>query len=104
MTIKTYLIRRCCLAWLATVVCALPGLLVARYVRDRQLDRDWLWAAFVVWVGLAVLLQAQVKCPRCGYTHWFQGLYYLDRMSHCPHCRVSLDEPRKAPCAGNPIS
>lgn len=96
MTIRRYLLWRITTAWAAVPIGYLLIALALVNVRPKPAGALVLAAACLPW-ALFVLLQARVKCPRCGYTYFLLNLWNLMNLTHCPNCRVSLDEPCEAP-------
>ena len=98
MTIRDYLRRRRNEA----VLFVLPGIVFCVLSAVFAPDSFWLtWfslaALFVGLVAIIVLLH-RTPCPQCQAPLGAVGARAANgwaKTAHCPHCRVSLDEPMK---------
>lgn len=93
MTIERHLRRRYLLLfWIGMAGAAVIMILVIRgsgHVRGEYHPRDIL--GFLLALGFAFLVMAQLRCPRCRRTlfwRWKPGA-----APRCPHCGASFDEP-----------
>jgi hypothetical protein len=100
MTISDYLKRRRNNA----VLLVLPGIVFCVLSAVLAPDSFWLnWlslaALFAGLVAVIVLLY-RTPCPRCQRPLGSIGARAANgwtKTAHCPHCRVSLDEPMESP-------
>jgi hypothetical protein len=100
MTIRDQLKRRRNMA----VLFVLPGVVFCVLSAMLAPDSFWLtWlslaALFVGLVAVIVLLY-RAPCPQCQLPLGSTGVRAANgwaKTAHCPHCRVSLDEPMESP-------
>jgi hypothetical protein len=99
MTIRDHLKRRRNTA----VLLLLPGIVFCVVSAVLTPDSFWLnWLSLAsLFAGLVavIVLLNRMPCPQCQRSLGLIGARAANgwaKTAHCPHCRISLDEPMKA--------
>jgi hypothetical protein len=103
MTIRQYLARRFVKITLLVLTLDVVTFLLATYVPELNAIGSALGVMVVLSIPAYVIMMARTRCPRCshsvGMVAWWVGMNresgFLGK-GHCPHCRVSVDEPMDA--------
>jgi hypothetical protein len=93
MTIRQYLKRRLLLTWLEFVGSLILLIVLASYWTRTPVAVSASLVLGMIWVMVALLIQTQVRCPRCAHILWgIRSDRSLSRTTECPYCGVSFDE------------